>query len=76
MESPTSFTLRAISDFGLSRDGYGMTREVLEEADLVKFAKFAPGDDAVVTLVERARKVIHLTGVPAGAVQASEYVET
>lgn len=71
LESPTSYTLHAVSDMGISADGYGITREVLEEADLVKFAKFVVADEAVATLVERARNVVYLTGVPA-ATQQSE----
>ena len=72
MESPVSYTLGAISELGISGEAYDTVRSVLEEADLVKFARFAPGEDAVDSLIGRARRVIALTGRPVAPMVGQE----
>jgi hypothetical protein len=62
MESPTSYTIRALADAGLPDRPRGLVDEVLSEADLVKFAKHDPGERAVATLLERARTIVALAG--------------
>jgi hypothetical protein len=62
MESPTSYTIAAISELNLPWDGYSLLQEVLEESDLVKFAKFVPGEATIDSLLERTRRIIYLTG--------------
>jgi hypothetical protein len=62
MESPTSFTMAAIRDRRVSREVLGLIEEVLEETDLVKFAKFRPQEDVESTLTERGRQLVYGTG--------------
>jgi hypothetical protein len=62
MESPVSYTLRAIAEMNISREASGAIADVLEEADLVKFAKFMPSQDLVDSLAGRARRIVVLTG--------------
>jgi len=62
MESPTSFTIRALADAGLPDRPRGTIDEVLSEADLVKFAKHDPGERQAGTLVERAREIVARVG--------------
>jgi hypothetical protein len=62
MESPTSFTLGVISEMDIPAQGNDLISEVLEEADLVKFAKSRPSDEAVNSLLDRARRIVRLTG--------------
>jgi hypothetical protein len=64
MESPVSYTLGAISETGISGEAYDTVQSVLEEADLVKFARFTPTEDMVDSLIGRARRVVMLTGTP------------
>jgi hypothetical protein len=62
MESPVSYTLHAIAEMNISREASGAIADVLEEADLVKFAKFMPSQDLVDSLAGRARRIVVLTG--------------
>jgi hypothetical protein len=62
MESPTSLTLAALGELEIGDQGYNLTVEVLDEADLVKFAKFRPDGSRVDSLLERARSLVRLTG--------------
>ena len=62
MESPTSHTLSALSEIQVAPEGIEAIRDVLEEGDLVKFAKLKPAVDAVTSLLTRAREVVRLTG--------------
>jgi hypothetical protein len=61
MESPTSYTMDVIAEIGMSPAALDLIREVLEEGDLVKFAKYLPPVEKVGTLLERAGDVIRLT---------------
>jgi hypothetical protein len=71
MESPTSYTMGAMSRLDVGAEAIGIIGEVLEETDLVKFAKHTPADEAAARLVDRARSVVTLAGRPA-AVTAGE----
>jgi len=62
MESPTSFTLEALAGIRINPDGLKLTGEVLEEGDMVKFAKFIPGPEPAGSLTARARSIVGLTG--------------
>ena len=62
MESPTSFTLEALAGIRINPDGLNLTGEVLEEGDMVKFAKFIPGPEPAGSLTARARSIVRLTG--------------
>ena len=76
MESPTSYTLLALSEMELAVQGMGLVAEVLEEGDMVKFAKFVPDGESVNSVVERARRIVHSTGsrraITAGGVMQDE----
>ncbi len=62
MESPTSFTLASLEEIRIVSDGLSSTREVLEEGDMVKFAKFRPAAATASSLTARARNIVALTG--------------
>jgi hypothetical protein len=64
LESPTSFTVAAISDLAVGQKAVDLTGDILEEADLVKFAKHSPAARVVAGLTDRARRIVSLTGVP------------
>jgi hypothetical protein len=66
MESPTSYTLGALFEIEVAPEGIDAIRDVLEEGDLVKFAKLNPAGEAVASLLTRAREVVKLTGSPVG----------
>ncbi len=70
MESPVSYTLRAIAEMNISREAYGAIAGVLEEADLVKFARFMPSEELVDSLAGRARRIIVITGRPAALTES------
>jgi hypothetical protein len=72
MESPTSYTLLALSRIELPAEGMGLVGEVLEEGDMVKFAKFVPDVDSVNSIAERARRIVRLTGRSPVPLQATE----
>jgi hypothetical protein len=77
MESPTSFTLEALEGRGINPEGLELTGEVLEEGDMVKFAKFMPGPVSSGSLTERARRIVGLTGtVQAGRPGGAQQPET
>jgi hypothetical protein len=61
MESPTAETLRVLADLDLDGRARLVLREVLEEADLVKFAKHIPEAGTIGSLLERARTTVRLT---------------
>jgi hypothetical protein len=67
MESPTSYTMRALADAGVPDRPRGLIDEVLSEADLVKFAKHDPGERDVGTLLERARAIVAVAGSGPGS---------
>jgi hypothetical protein len=70
MELPTSYIMRAIADRGIMSDCSGDAHEVLEECDLVKFAKYIPPDDTAMTLIPRTRDIVRTTsdtGTPASS---------
>jgi hypothetical protein len=68
MESPVSHTLDSIDACGVAGEGYETTRDVLEEADLVKFARFVPPQALVDSLIGRARRIVMLTARSEGRV--------
>ncbi|MFH1312391.1 MAG: hypothetical protein ABIJ00_04110 [Candidatus Eisenbacteria bacterium] len=72
MESPTSYTLSALSEIAVAQEGVDAIRDVLEEGDLVKFAKLTPAREAVASLLTRAREVVRLTGSPVGKHREAE----
>lgn len=61
MESPTSHTMIAIRHRDVSPEALGLVQDVLEETDLVKFARFRPREEAALTLIDRGRQVVHKT---------------
>lgn len=68
MELPTSYIMRAIADRGIMSSCYGEVREVLEECDLVKFAKYIPPRETAMTIIPRTREIVRTTsetGAPA-----------
>jgi len=62
MESPTSLTLTALGEKRIDPEGLRLTGEVLEEGDMVKFARFIPGPGPAGSLTARAREIVGLTG--------------
>jgi hypothetical protein len=72
MESPTSYTLSALREIEVVPEGYDAVKDVLEEGDLVKFAKLVPTEESVGSLLERARGIVRLTGSLVGTVNRSE----
>jgi len=64
MELPTAFILRAIAGRGLMSDRYDSVREVLQECDLVKFARYVPPDGAAETAIPRAREIVRASRAP------------
>lgn len=61
MESPTSHTMLAVRDRDVSPEALDLVQQVLEETDLVKFARFRPPDEAALTLVDRGRQIVYRT---------------
>lgn len=61
MELPTVFIMKAIAGRGVMSGCYDRVREVLEECDLVKFARYMPSDETAATLVPRAREIVRAT---------------
>jgi hypothetical protein len=72
MESPTSYTLSALSETDVAAEGIDAIRDVLEEGDLVKFAKLTPAGEAVASLLMRAREIVRLTVSPVGIHRQAE----
>ncbi len=71
MESPTSFTLESLAERCIPDDGLELTGQVLEESDMVKFAKFVPVPESAGSLTARARSMVGITGTrPAEILQA------
>ena len=64
MELPTSYIMEAIAGRRVMSACYGEVREALEECDLVKFAKHVPPDEAVLTIIPRARGIVRVTSEP------------
>ncbi len=62
MVSPTSFTLESLEEIRVDPDGQELTADVLEESDMVKFAKFIPARESAGSLTTRARDIVGLTG--------------
>lgn len=75
MESPSSYTLAAIQQQTVTAEALGLIRSVLEETDLVKFAKFLPSGDAASALIDRGRELVRTTGRPASAETVEEVRE-
>jgi hypothetical protein len=75
MESPTSFTLKALGDKRINPQGIRLTADVLQEGDMVKFAKFIPGPGPAGSLTSRARELVGVTGTSQAGKpgQAAEY---
>ena len=61
MELPTSFIMKAIAGRGIMSACYDGVRDVLEECDLVKFARYLPPEDRAATLTARARDIVRAT---------------
>jgi hypothetical protein len=64
MESPTSLTMAALKAADLPAEATRLVESLLGESDLVKFAKYLPGEDPVASLLDRARQVVRLTAPP------------
>jgi hypothetical protein len=65
MESPTSMTLLALEDLKVDGGFIAEGRALLEECDLVKFARFVPADRAAASLLDRAREMVRMGPEPA-----------
>ena len=61
MELPTTYIMTAIAGRGVMSGCYESVRDVLEECDLVKFAKHLPPDETARTLTSRARDIVRAT---------------
>ncbi len=61
MELPTTFIMKAIAGRGLMSGCYDGVREVLQECDLVKFARYVPPDEEAGGLTSRAREIVRAT---------------
>jgi hypothetical protein len=68
MELPTAFILKAVAGRGVMSACYDGVREVLEECDLVKFARYVPPAEEAATAVPRTREIVRATSEtrPAG----------
>jgi hypothetical protein len=64
MELPTSFIMRAITGRGLMTACGERVREVLEECDLVKFARYIPPDETTMGLLSAVRNIVRETSEP------------
>jgi hypothetical protein len=62
MESPTSHTLAAMRARGIASEAFALVQDLLEQTDLVKFARFEPEGEAAGKLTDRARQVVHQVG--------------
>ncbi len=62
MESPSSSTVAEIRRKEATPEALGLIRSVLDETDLVKFAKFLPDGDAAGSLIDRGRQLVRMTG--------------
>ena len=65
MESPTSLTLWELHRKEVNPESLDLIGSLLDETDLVKFAKFLPDADAAGMLVNRGRRLVDMTGKPA-----------
>jgi hypothetical protein len=75
MESPTSYTIEAIRAMDVPSGTLGLIQELLEETDLVKFARFRPEEEATLTLTDRGRRMVRETGSKTPAVSSGEGAE-
>ena len=71
MESPISYTLSELSECDVSSAGYALIEEILREGDLVKFAKHTPLAEMVDSLLDRARRIVYVTGTQGVGVQTA-----
>jgi hypothetical protein len=74
MESPISYTIEAIRTREVPSGTLGLIQELLEETDLVKFARFRPEEEAARTLTDRGRQMVREAGSRAPAVSSGEEV--
>jgi len=72
MESPTSFTMDELQGKYVQPEALKLIRSLLEDTDLVKFAKFRPDGGAAGALVDRGRQMVRMTGKPASDRTATE----
>jgi hypothetical protein len=75
MESPTSFTVAAIREKEVTRETLDLIGSLLDETDLVKFAKFLPAEEAAGALVARSRDLVKLAGSRPSPPWATEVAE-
>jgi hypothetical protein len=61
MELPTSYIMSEMAGRGIMSECHAELREVLEEGDLVKFAKYIPQDEAARSVISRARDIVRRT---------------
>ncbi len=61
LEMTTDETLRELKDAGVSNDVLDMTRKFLQNADMVKFAKFKPMPSLNEEMLHEAYKIVDLT---------------
>ena len=64
MESPSSFTMHELRRKEITPEALGLVGALLEETDLVKFAKFTPEQDSAGSLLDRSRQLVRLTASP------------
>ena len=57
-EATTAEIMQAVKSSTLADSAIDRLREVLEEADLVKFAKYAPTEDEKARYIEKARMLV------------------
>jgi hypothetical protein len=75
MESPTSFTVGELRRKEVTPESLVLIGSLLDETDLVKFAKFLPDADAAGMLVNRGRELVDMTGKPAPGSTVTEAKE-
>ena len=72
MESPTSFTVGELRRRRVAPEALDLISSLLDETDLVKFAKFRPDVDAAGMLIDRGRQLVRITGKPASEPEVTE----
>jgi hypothetical protein len=72
MESPTSLTMAALRAANLAAEAEDLLRGVLDESDLVKFARFRPDPDLSGSLLDRARRLVRMTAESPPALTSPE----